>query len=62
MELVVVFVAGILASLAGLQNILAYFYGNKRKINLIIGGLTLVIVVVFLVISSLIYFQHNTLG
>lgn len=57
MELVLVFVAGILASLAGLQNIIAYFYLTKRKLNLVVGGLTLIIVAVLLVISCLIYFQ-----
>lgn len=62
MELVVIFFAAILASLAGLQNIIAYFYITKNKINLVVGCLTLIIVLVFLVISCLIYFQHNTSG
>ena len=57
MELIPIFIAGILASLAGLQNIIAYFYLTKRKLNLVVGVLTLIIVAVALIISCLMYFQ-----
>ena len=57
MELVLVFVAGFLASLAGLQNIIAYFYLTKRKLNLILGVTTLIIVAIVLIISCIMYYR-----